>query len=73
MTSITVFFYSGAERTLTDEEDRIFNFEVVDGHLRLSERLRLVPGSVNGNFKAARCTHVYPPGTWREVEIDYGS
>jgi hypothetical protein len=74
MTSITVFFHNGnQEVTFTDEVDKLFYTQLEDGHMRIMEALRLIPGSETGNFKTPRCIHIYPPGVWREVELDYGS
>lgn len=72
MTIIKVCFPVGHPVNFIDGEDYVFNFEVVEGHLRVSESLRIIPGSA-GNFKAPRCIHVYAPGAWREVQVDYGS
>ena len=71
MASITVFFTTGSELTLEDETDKFFRYKVEDGHLTLTESCRRIPGKADGLFKDPRPIHVYPPGVWREVEVNY--
>ncbi len=70
MTEITVFFENGWDRQFTDEPDRLFFTKLEDGHLRVMEKLRLIPGG-HDNWKRERTLHIYPPGLWREVAFDY--
>jgi len=70
MTTITVFLKEG-ERSFTDEDDRLFDYSVNDGHLRVTEACRRIPGKADGLFKNHRPLHVFPPGEWIEVEVEY--
>lgn len=73
MAEITVFFTVGGVRSWIDEPDRLFIVnQQADGHLRILEKRRVVPGG-RDNFLTPKTLHIYPPGTWSEVELDYGS
>jgi hypothetical protein len=76
MTSITVYLIDGEwgaeEREYTDSENKRFTFRVEDGHLSVMEILRLIPDR-SENWKKPRTIRVFPPGTWSEVSVHYGS
>lgn len=69
MTTITLFLNEGY-RDFEDEKDRIFDCNVKENYLYISERVRLIPGT-EGNFKSPRMIHIFPPGTWKEIEVNY--
>lgn len=69
-TIITVFFTTGEEKNFTDEPKRKFDFVVTEGQCRIKEQVLPSGGTT---WEPQRTIHVYPPGVWREVEVDYGS
>lgn len=71
MTEFTVFYPESEERTFVDRDDRLFDWQVIEGHLHILEQARLIERKPDSSWKRARCIHVHPPGTWLEVATDY--
>jgi hypothetical protein len=69
--SLIVNLKNGAVYCYTDDENRRFDFQVIDGHLWITETLApLVP---NGKtWRTPRNVRVFPPKVWIEVIVQYG-